>query len=126
MTTALAVHLVRQGVYRASDVAVLTPYLGQLHRLRTQLAEFFAIILDERDQEQLDNAGCGDDADKRNPTAKATLLRALRVVTIDNFQGEEAKVVIISLVRSNAEGRCGFLRTSNRINVLLSRAQHGC
>lgn len=33
--------------------------------------------------------------------------------------------MIISLVRSNEEGRCGFLRTPNRINVLLSRAQHG-
>ncbi|GAB1218500.1 hypothetical protein ATERTT37_007756 [Aspergillus terreus] len=39
--------------------------------------------------------------------------------------GEEAKVVIISLVRSNPQNRCGFLRTPNRINVLLSRAQHG-
>ena len=39
--------------------------------------------------------------------------------------GEEAKVIVISLVRSNQEGRAGFLNTSNRINVLLSRAMHG-
>lgn len=39
--------------------------------------------------------------------------------------GEEAKIIIISLVRSNKEGRAGFLNTSNRINVLLSRAMHG-
>lgn len=32
---------------------------------------------------------------------------------------------MISLVRSNAENKVGFLRTSNRINVLLSRAKHG-
>ena len=38
---------------------------------------------------------------------------------LDNFQGEEADVVIISLVRSNQERNCGFLKTSNRINVLL-------
>ena len=37
-------------------------------------------------------------------------------------QGEEASVVIISLVRSNKANRCGFLKTSNRINVLLRYA----
>ena len=31
----------------------------------------------------------------------------------------------MSLVRSNKEGRAGFLNTSNRVNVLLSRAEHG-
>lgn len=41
------------------------------------------------------------------------------------MQGEEAKVVIVSLVRSNRERKVGFLKTTNRINVLLSRAQHG-
>ena len=44
---------------------------------------------------------------------------------MDNFQREEAKVIVISLVRSNDERKCGFLKTSNRINVLLSRARHG-
>jgi hypothetical protein len=39
--------------------------------------------------------------------------------------GEEAKVIVVSLVRSNDERKCGFLKTSNRINVLLSRARHG-
>ena len=49
----------------------------------------------------------------------------MTLATVENFQGEEAKVVVISLVRSNPDGKCGFLRTSNRINVLLSRAKHG-
>ena len=39
--------------------------------------------------------------------------------------GEEAKIVVISLVRSNEEHKCGFLKTDNRVNVLLSRAKHG-
>jgi hypothetical protein len=51
---------------------------------------------------------------------------AVRVATIDNYQGEEADVVIVSLVRSNSRGRIGFLREPERINVLLSRARHGC
>jgi superfamily I DNA and/or RNA helicase len=51
--------------------------------------------------------------------------QVLRIATVDNFQGEEAKVVIISLVRSNIMKSVGFLKTINRINVLLSRAKHG-
>ena len=34
-------------------------------------------------------------------------------------------MVIISLVRNNKEGKIGFLAETNRINVMLSRAQHG-
>jgi hypothetical protein len=41
------------------------------------------------------------------------------------WQGEEAKVVVLSLVRNNKRGDIGFLKMQNRINVLLSRAQHG-
>ena len=35
--------------------------------------------------------------------------------------GEESQIIIVSLVRSNAEGKAGFLNTTNRANVLLSR-----
>ncbi|PYI09577.1 P-loop containing nucleoside triphosphate hydrolase protein [Aspergillus sclerotiicarbonarius CBS 121057] len=126
MTTALVTHLLRQGSYTAGDIAVLTPYLGQLHRLRRRLSESFSIVLGERDQEDLGAAGLDNgDGDTQIPVVKATALQTIRAATIDNFQGEEAKVVVISLVRSNAQRRCGFLRTSNRINVLLSRAKHG-
>ncbi|KAL1965266.1 hypothetical protein VTN77DRAFT_5868 [Rasamsonia byssochlamydoides] len=126
MTTALVNHLIRQGKYQSGDIAVLTPYLGQFHRLRQRLGESFAIVVSERDQDDLDKAGFDtDDAQANNNISRATLLQGLRIATVDNFQGEEAKVVVISLVRSNDQNRCGFLRTSNRINVLLSRAQHG-
>lgn len=126
MTMALVNHLIRQGMYESGAIAVLTPYLGQLHKLRRRLGKSFAIVLDDRDQDDLDNAGFDtDEARTSVPIAKTTLLQTLRVATIDNFQGEEAKIVIISLVRSNEQHRCGFLRTSNRINVLLSRAKHG-
>ncbi|KAL6233126.1 hypothetical protein BDW75DRAFT_252193 [Aspergillus navahoensis] len=105
------------GTYQSGDIAVLTPYLGQLHRMRRKLSESFTITVGERDQEDLAHAGFTADQMPSEKTAisKSTLLHALRVATIDNFQGEEAKVV----------NRCGFLRTSNRINVLLSRAKHG-
>ncbi|OQV06998.1 AAA domain-containing protein [Cladophialophora immunda] len=130
MVTSLVSHLVRQGVYQANDLAVLTPYLGQLQKIRRALQGLFEISLTEGDILELEK----DEVGKENaepghsvaPTLQKTpLSRALKVSTIDNFQGEEAKVVIISLVRSNDQNKCGFLRTSNRINVLLSRAKHG-
>jgi hypothetical protein len=48
---------------------------------------------------------------------------AVRVVTVDNFQGEEARIIIASLVRSNTAGKIGFLNEPQRVNVLLSRAR---
>lgn len=137
MTTALVAHLIRQGIYQPDDIAVLTPYLGQLRKLRARLSSSFEIAVSERDEDDLQKQGLPDtpadtksDGVSAKPTSgvgvsKTTLLQALRIATVDNFQGEEAKVVIISLVRSNKQKKCGFLRTSNRINVLLSRAKHG-
>jgi hypothetical protein len=126
---ALASHLVRQGTYGSEDIAVITPYLGQLQKIKKRLASSFEIVVGDRDQEELEAQGLRDDpeisADGQVQVQKTTLLNALRIATVDNFQGEEAKVVIVSLVRSNDKQKCGFLKTSNRINVLLSRAQHG-
>jgi len=47
--------------------------------------------------------------------------------TVDEFQGSEADIVIVSLVRNNALvpwKSIGFLKEANRMNVLLSRARH--
>lgn len=41
----------------------------------------------------------------------------------DAYQGREAPIVILSLVRSNATNNIGFAASQNRINVSLSRAQ---
>ncbi|KAF4665253.1 hypothetical protein FOL46_003783 [Perkinsus olseni] len=48
-----------------------------------------------------------------------------RVVTIDDYQGEENKVIILSLVRSNGNGKIGFIGIENRVIVALSRAREG-
>nr|KAG5707448.1 hypothetical protein BaRGS_011952 [Batillaria attramentaria] len=47
------------------------------------------------------------------------------VTAVDNYQGEENDVIILSLVRSNVEGSVGFLGTDNRVCVALSRARNG-
>lgn len=49
----------------------------------------------------------------------------LRITTVDNYQGEENKIILLSLVRSNAKGHIGFLKTENRVCVALSRARDG-
>ncbi|KAN0083757.1 hypothetical protein V8E54_002845 [Elaphomyces granulatus] len=126
MAAAIIKHLISQGTYKSGDIALLTPYLGQLQKLRRRLSQSYAIVLGDRDQDELEKEGFDvEDAQASSPILKSTLLENLRVATIDNFQGEEAKIVVVTLVRSNEQNRCGFLRTSNRINVLLSRAKHG-
>jgi hypothetical protein len=44
---------------------------------------------------------------------------------IHSYQGEENVIIIVSLVRSNSTGSAGFVKSENRVNVLLSRAKHG-
>lgn len=49
----------------------------------------------------------------------------LSVNTVDSYQGEENAVVLLSLVRSNEQGKIGFLEIANRVCVALSRARLG-
>ncbi|EMT61043.1 NFX1-type zinc finger-containing protein 1 [Fusarium odoratissimum] len=129
MATALVRHLVRQGEYKTEDIALLTPYTGQLQQLRAALGKDFEICLSDRDMTQLAQEGFEDDSASnggdRKMIEKKQLIQTIRLATVDNFQGEEAKVIIVSLVRSNTQRKVGFLRTENRINVLLSRAKNG-
>ena len=55
----------------------------------------------------------------------AGTFQGVRVSTVDDFQGEENDIILLSLVRSNKEGNIGFLREENRVCVALSRAKHG-
>ncbi len=49
--------------------------------------------------------------------------REVHVSTVDSFQGDERPVVVISLVRSNQDGKVGFLSDSRRRCVAMSRAR---
>ena len=46
----------------------------------------------------------------------------VKIDTVDSYQGKENRVIILSVTRSKADQSPGFLRSSNRINVALSRA----
>lgn len=47
----------------------------------------------------------------------------ITVNTVDGFQGQERDIIVISLVRSNADGQIGFLSDLRRMNVAITRAR---
>ncbi|PWA96126.1 uvrD-like Helicase, ATP-binding domain, P-loop containing nucleoside triphosphate hydrolase [Artemisia annua] len=49
---------------------------------------------------------------------------SVKVKSIDGFQGGEEDIVIFSTVRSNSHGSVGFMSSSQRTNVALTRARH--
>ncbi|RHZ08025.1 hypothetical protein DYB37_008653 [Aphanomyces astaci] len=126
MVVELVQYALRQGF---CDVAVLTPYLGQLVVLRNELnTKHVWTELGEKDEEdvlELDTHSVGDDTKPPYRMAMKSLKNCVKLATVDNFQGNEAELVIVSTVRSNARGSVGFLKILNRVNVMLSRAKHG-
>lgn len=98
----------RPGKEKKPKLAILSPYREQVTRLRR--------VIDDAADEFDHLAGF------------ATATRQDRYVeTVDSFQGSEADVVIVSLVRnndhSNVKSALGFLSDFRRMNVLLSRAR---
>jgi len=59
---------------------------------------------------------------RKNPNLKS---QVFKIQTVDSFQGEQNDIIILSLVRSNSNGKIGFLENENRVCVALSRAQRG-
>lgn len=53
------------------------------------------------------------------------IVKEVHATTVDNFQGEENEIILVSFVRSNKQKVIGFLKTANRINVAFSRARKG-
>jgi len=77
-------------------VAVISPYRQQVELLKEQL--------------------------QHSPLLKVYGDR-IAVNTIDSFQGQERDVVYISMTRSNADSKIGFLSDIRRMNVAMTRAR---
>lgn len=118
MTLKCVKYLAQQG-YGSNQIVVLTPYLGQLRLLYDVLQTENDPVLNDLDSYDLVRAGLMPQA-----TAKASRTK-LRISTVDNYQGEESDIVVVSLTRSNRRGDIGFLSSPERLNVLISRARDG-
>ena len=110
-------YLMQQG-YSSEKLVVLTPYVGQLQLLRKILSQENDPILNELDTADLIRAGI------LPPTAASKSRRKLLLASIDNYQGEESDIVVVSLTRSNENSNIGFMDAPERLNVLLSRARN--
>jgi hypothetical protein len=113
-------YLFQQG-YTNEDIVILTPYLSQLQLIKKMLVNISDVIIDEKD---LQNLGVAEAVELRKEMSMNTV-SGIRVATVDNFQGEEANIIVSSLVRSNLIGKIGFLAERERVTVLLSRARLG-
>ena len=78
------------------DVGIISPYRAQVQYLRQQI--------------------------KKRPFFKPYRSH-ISINTVDGFQGQERDIILISLVRANAEGQIGFLRDLRRMNVAITRAR---
>ncbi|KAF5345153.1 hypothetical protein D9758_009721 [Tetrapyrgos nigripes] len=130
-------YLAQQG-YGTDTMVVLTPYLGQLSKLRQDLQRDSETdpVLNDLDSHDLVRAGllsAGAAKSNKRRLRLATIgklhlhwsiLPKLMRFGIDNYQGEESDIVIISLTRSNTSNDIGFLASPERLNVLLSRARN--
>jgi AAA domain len=98
-----------KGADKPPSLAVLSPYWEQVNVLRRKL--------------QRDRDTALAHLDGFTPAIKTNEFCG----TVDSFQGGEADLVIVSLVRNNAHATpakaLGFLRDNRRMNVLLSRAK---
>ena len=88
MTAALVSHLVRQEIYRNEDIAILTSYLKQLQKLKQRLRSSFAIVIGDRDLEDLEAKGLKSDGEEettaiQDNVRKTTLLNTLRIASVD-------------------------------------------
>ncbi|KAI4274065.1 MAG: hypothetical protein L6R38_006184 [Xanthoria sp. 2 TBL-2021] len=109
-------YLAQQG-YGSEDIVVLTPYLGQLRLLQEVLSSENDPVLNDLDTADLVRAGLVP------PSTNQQSRRKLRLACIDNYQGEESDIVIVTLTRSNTNCDIGFMIAPERLNVLLSRAR---
>lgn len=102
MIAQLYKYLILQG-YSNADITILSAYNDQVRKLRKKVTEI----------------------SKEINVSERRLKQRVHITAVDNFQGEENRIILLSLVRSNAECKLGHLGDPLRICVSLSRAKEG-
>uniref|UniRef100_A0A915JZM5 NFX1-type zinc finger-containing protein 1 n=1 Tax=Romanomermis culicivorax TaxID=13658 RepID=A0A915JZM5_ROMCU len=90
-------YLQQQG-YKPDQITILCCYAGQMFFIRRMISDKYKLL--------------GTD-------------KMVRISVVDDYQGEESDIILLSFVRSNEDGKIGFLKTKNRVCVALSRAKIG-
>lgn len=97
-----------------ASLAVLTPYTEQARRMKGRI------------RSELEAGNLSGLRNFRTRGEKPCTEVSDLVGTVDSFQGDEADIVVVSLVRNNHHSgsrALGFLSDPRRMNVLLSRAR---
>ncbi|KAF3935208.1 hypothetical protein ABW19_dt0200627 [Dactylella cylindrospora] len=120
MVISIIRYLTAQG-YRTDRIAVISPYLAQVALIAQKMSEKgkFDAIIAAAEYHELVRVGHLKARDVKG------LKQLVEVSTVDQFQGTDRDIIIVSTVRSNDECRIGFLRDPQRLNVMLSRARQG-
>lgn len=83
-------------LYERLDIGIISPYKGQAHLLRRMM---------------------------RQDSYWKPFRQLISINTVDGFQGQERDIILISMVRNNAQGQVGFLADLRRMNVAITRAR---
>jgi superfamily I DNA and/or RNA helicase len=104
----------------ACEVKVIVQLLKQLNQMAQEAQKKYSIAILTGYAAQLKLLN-------RNLASLLNNWQALTVEcnTVDAFQGREADIAVYSVTRSNKEGKVGFLRDAERLNVALSRGKVG-
>ena len=86
-----------------SDIGIITPYAAQVRLIQDMLIQRGLVQRPRLNQESSHNDG-------------------IIIGSVERFQGNERRVIILSTVRSKGEGM-GFLEDYQRFNVAITRAK---
>lgn len=75
----------------SDDIGIITPYKQQMRTIQQGIVDF----------------------------SGTSYRHALKIGSVEDFQGREKKIIIVSTVRNN---KLGFINSRRRINVMLTRA----
>ena len=114
--------------YKSSEVTIISLYKGQKHQIEVELLNLIDQYYNNNELSIYDAFDFENDFDdiQQIPTDLNELINLRKslvgrfVKCLDDFQGEENEVIIISLTRSE---KPGFVKNQNRALVTLSRAR---